>query len=76
MVTYEELSKHNTPTDLWIAINGKVYNITDFLEQHPGTSKPLLYFAGKDGSSGFNSKHPNLDISKVDSVILIGDLET
>jgi cytochrome b involved in lipid metabolism len=34
--TLEELKQHTTETDCWLAINGKVYNVTDFLDEHPG----------------------------------------
>jgi L-lactate dehydrogenase (cytochrome) len=27
---------HNTPDDLWLAINDKVYDFTDFAPDHPG----------------------------------------
>jgi len=30
-----ELSKHNSEDSLWTAINGKVYDLTEFLEEHP-----------------------------------------
>jgi cytochrome b involved in lipid metabolism len=34
--TVEELLKHTTEEDCWLAIHGKVYNVTDFLDEHPG----------------------------------------
>jgi L-lactate dehydrogenase (cytochrome) len=73
-ITVEELSKHTDPKDIWIVVNGKVYDVTNFLEDHPGTSKPFLHFAGKDATVGFNKHHPDLDISKADKVILKGTL--
>lgn len=35
-VTPQELEKHSLETDMWIALNGKVYNITQYSEYHPG----------------------------------------
>lgn len=32
---YDEISKHNTKEDLWMAIDGKVYDCTEFLDEHP-----------------------------------------
>ena len=37
-VSVEELSKHDKVDDLWVAINGKVYDFTQFAPEHPGTS--------------------------------------
>jgi len=74
-VTREELTKHTTDEDIWIAIKGKVYDVTGFMQNHPGGLKPLQHYAGKDGTDGFNAKHPNLDISKIDMVKCMGDLQ-
>jgi cytochrome b involved in lipid metabolism len=34
--TLEDLKQHTTESDCWLAIHGKVYNVTDFLDEHPG----------------------------------------
>lgn len=31
--TYEEIAQHNSRSDLWIVIEGKVYDITKFLDE-------------------------------------------
>lgn len=36
MLTIDEVSKHNSQTDCWMAVRGIVYDVTEFLEQHPG----------------------------------------
>ncbi|ERN08621.1 acyl-lipid (9-3)-desaturase [Amborella trichopoda] len=54
----EELQSHNTPNDLWISIQGKVYNVTDWLEFHPGGDLPLLNLAGQDVTDVFVAYHP------------------
>lgn len=45
VISGEELRKHRTPEDCWIAVHSKVYDVTEFLEEHPGgaASKFLLY---------------------------------
>lgn len=35
-VTVSELSDHNTPADIWIVVDGKVWDVTEFAPQHPG----------------------------------------
>lgn len=35
-ISYEELAKHNKVDDCWLAIRGKVFNVTKYMEFHPG----------------------------------------
>ena len=36
MYAVKDLKQHTTEDDCWIAINGKVYDVTHFLDEHPG----------------------------------------
>lgn len=51
-ISYEELSKHNTPGDAWVAVEGKVYDVTKYAPIHPGGKKINLGF-GKDATELF-----------------------
>ena len=44
--TLEEVAKHKHKTDCWVAIHGMVYNVTEFMEDHPGGSTILLDVGG------------------------------
>lgn len=35
-VSHKELAKHNKCDDAWLAIRGKVYNVTRYMDFHPG----------------------------------------
>jgi len=59
LISLAELSKHNTRRDCWVAIHGKVFNLTSFLEDHPGGERVLLDVAGQDATSAFDEIHPN-----------------
>lgn len=56
-VTTEELKKHNTPEDTWMAIDGKVFNVTPYIPFHPGGDKILKAVAGKDATKLFMKTH-------------------
>ncbi|KAK8570404.1 hypothetical protein V6N13_003087 [Hibiscus sabdariffa] len=57
-ITAQELKSHNKPGDLWICINGKVYNVSDWAKEHPGGGIPLLNLAGQDVTDSFTAYHP------------------
>lgn len=35
-VSLEELSRHNGKHDCWVAVHNKVWDVTEFLDEHPG----------------------------------------
>ncbi|XWS35121.1 hypothetical protein CRYUN_Cryun21dG0099100 [Craigia yunnanensis] len=51
--TLAQVSEHNSPQDCWLIINGKVYDVTKFLEDHPGGDEVLLSATGKDATDDF-----------------------
>ncbi|KAJ7962484.1 Delta(8)-fatty-acid desaturase [Quillaja saponaria] len=57
-ITSEELKEHNKAGDLWISIQGKVYNVSDWIKVHPGGDTPLLNLAGQDATDAFLAYHP------------------
>ena len=42
----EEINKHTAEDDCWVIIHGKVYDVTDFLDSHPGGPEYLTDFSG------------------------------
>ena len=44
----DEISKHKTKeTGIWVTFGDSVYDITEFVEQHPGGSEKIMLAAGK-----------------------------
>ncbi|TFK74629.1 cytochrome b2 [Pluteus cervinus] len=54
----QEVSQHNNRQSCWIIVHGKVYDVTDFLDEHPGGSKIILKYAGKDATKEYEPIHP------------------
>lgn len=55
LFTRAEVEVHNTEKDLWVILHGKVYDITKFVDEHPGGVDTLTDVGGVDGSSEFDS---------------------
>ncbi|KAK4412622.1 Acyl-lipid (9-3)-desaturase [Sesamum alatum] len=56
-ITSEELKTHNKSGDLWISIQGKVYDVSEWVNHHPGGELPLLNLAGQDATDAFVAYH-------------------
>lgn len=46
MLDGAEIAKHNSPDSCWLVIHGKVYDVTKFLDKHPGGRSILLKQGG------------------------------
>ncbi|KAK9143891.1 hypothetical protein Syun_013291 [Stephania yunnanensis] len=77
-ITTEELSSHNKTGDLWISIQGKVYNVSDWVHQHPGGDLPLRSLAGQDATNAFLAYHPGTAWAHLDKffVCYLSDYKT
>uniref|UniRef100_A0A8C2F7K4 Cytochrome b5 reductase 4 n=1 Tax=Cyprinus carpio TaxID=7962 RepID=A0A8C2F7K4_CYPCA len=53
-VTEEELKKHNTRNDCWTCIRGMVYNVSAYMDFHPGGEEELMRAAGIDSTELFD----------------------
>ncbi|KAL4420574.1 hypothetical protein ABPG75_010230 [Micractinium tetrahymenae] len=75
LITMAEVEKHTTKESAWFVSDGKVYDATPFLKEHPGGADSILLVAGTDATDEFNAIHS----AKAKKMLLdyyIGDLAT
>ena len=71
--TAEEVARHAAANDCWVVIKGRVYDVTSYVEEHPG-GLAILKNAGGDATAGFHGpQHPPRVYDMIDDY-LIGDV--
>ena len=55
--TMEEVSTHKDASSCLTVIRGDVYDVTAFIDKHPGGDKNILKLCGLDGTEAFERKH-------------------
>lgn len=75
-ISVDEVMKHNTIDDCWIAINGVVFDVTKFLLYHPGGVDRIIKYAGRDASGAFLQIHSTEVLDKmVEHIECLGKLD-
>lgn len=64
IISVDEFIKHNKKLDCWVAINGKVFDVTEFIPNHPGGQPPLIRHGGHDATKLYENLHPKGTIEK------------
>jgi acyl-lipid Delta6-acetylenase / acyl-lipid (9-3)-desaturase len=54
--TWHEIARHASPSDCWIVIRGRVYDVSNFAATHPG-GRIVYAFAGRDATDVFTTFH-------------------
>ncbi|KAI9354965.1 cytochrome b5-like heme/steroid binding domain-containing protein [Pilaira anomala] len=76
LYSYEEIAKHNTRSDLWMVIEGKVYDITPFCDEHPGGEEVLIDEGAKDATTAFDDVGHSDDARAMLEQYYIGDVDS
>jgi len=74
--TTSEVAGHNKPDNLYIIVDGDVYDLTKFQDSHPGGKKILQRVAGKDASKQFWKYHNEGILNKYKTDLLVGSLDS
>jgi cytochrome b involved in lipid metabolism len=78
LISKETLAKHNKQSDCWVGYGGKVYDITSFLPNHPGSARAIAPYCGtsEEFTSAFTKQHGKGKVKMLMNVgVLIGDFE-
>ncbi|KAL6294873.1 hypothetical protein ACE6H2_003015 [Prunus campanulata] len=61
LFTMQEVSQQNNKDNCWVVIDGKVYDLTLYLDDHPGGDDVVLAAAGRDATEDFeDAGHSNI----------------
>mmetsp|Transcript_8003 Transcript_8003/g.10815 ORF Transcript_8003/g.10815 Transcript_8003/m.10815 type:complete len:149 (+) Transcript_8003:81-527(+) len=72
-LTKAEVAKHNTREDVWVILKDKVYDVSSYVEEHPG-GDAILNHAGEDSTAEFyGPQHPSRVFDMIDE-FYVGDL--
>ncbi|KAF4629810.1 hypothetical protein G7Y89_g8334 [Cudoniella acicularis] len=74
-IPMSEVLKHKTKEDLWIIVHHNVYDVSKYLEDHPGGADSLLEVAGQNATVSFEDVGHSSDARETMEHFLIGRLE-
>lgn len=57
--TLEEVARHDAAEDCWVAIDGSVYDLTEYLPRHPAAPEVLSEWCGLEATEGMRTKGRN-----------------
>lgn len=74
VITWKELALHNRIDDAWIAIKGKVYDVTNFAKRHPG-GDIIFTVAGSDATDVYAGFHASTDSWRLLPPLCVGQID-
>ncbi|XP_016003882.1 cytochrome b5 isoform X2 [Rousettus aegyptiacus] len=72
--TLEEIRKHNHSKSTWLILHHKVYDLTKFMEEHPGGEEVLREHAGDDATENFEDIGHSSDARELSKTFVIGEV--
>ncbi|PYI15535.1 cytochrome b5 [Aspergillus japonicus CBS 114.51] len=74
--TPTDVAAHNTPDKgLYIIIDNNVFDVTNFVDEHPGGAKILKRVAGKDATKQFWKYHNEGVLKKYTPKLKVGEIK-
>ncbi|KAK6538917.1 hypothetical protein TWF694_010471 [Orbilia ellipsospora] len=72
--TFAQVAEHDTKDSLFVVIDEKVYDISKFVDEHPGGEEVLLDVAGTDGTEAFEDVGHSDEAREILAKYLVGNL--
>ncbi|KAK9280567.1 hypothetical protein L1049_014260 [Liquidambar formosana] len=73
---FDEVANHNHINDCWIIISGKVYDVTPFMDDHPGGAEILLSATGKHATVEFEQVIHSSSASEMMEKYYVGEVDS
>lgn len=70
----KEVAEHKSNDSCWVIIHDKVYDVSKFLNEHPGGEEVLLEQAGQVATEAFEDVGHSTDAREMMAEYLIGEL--
>ncbi|KAA8529314.1 hypothetical protein F0562_033887 [Nyssa sinensis] len=75
LFSMQEASQHNSKDDCWVVIDGKVYDVSSYLDEHPGGDDVVLAATGKDATEEFEDAGHSKSARELMETFCIGELD-
>ncbi|CAN8314337.1 unnamed protein product [Cochlearia groenlandica] len=75
LISFHDMAKHKCKNDCWILIHGKVYDVSTFIDEHPGGDNVLLAVTGKDASIDFDDVRHSEEAKETMKKYCIGEVD-
>ncbi|KAF3070068.1 Cytochrome b5 [Trichoderma lentiforme] len=71
----EEVAKHATKADLYTIIHKKVYDVSTFVEKHPGGEEILTDVGGRDATEEYDDAGHSEKADRLLKALYIGEVD-
>lgn len=70
----DEVSRHKTKNDCYLIVNDQVYDVSSYIDQHPGGVRKIVDYCGKESSVAFAAVHSNFAWNLLEDYY-VGDIQ-
>jgi FAD-dependent fumarate reductase len=74
--TMDDVARHARDDDMWMVVDGTVYDITGYLHSHPAGAQSLRFAAaGRNATAAFRGAHKGGGVGLLESAVLDGSIK-